>query len=187
MVSLVWSSFPSSSQVPQVRWGLKRAGAKVSAHSTTRVPDFTGTRVVRGLDYQAVSHAARPARLRVFSLSLMRLSQTHEIIMRHVPCNPIPPTCQLPVSEKSAVTLHRSSTRNGKRPRNAGQALFPRRRLCAPPGTRLVRATNYGSQRLSRQQKPQAEVYHGADDEPTDSFSSPTTYWPYPADARGGH
>ena len=66
-------------------------------------PGKSGTRVARGLVYQAVSHAARPARLRVFSLSLMRLSQTHKIIMRQVPCNAIPPTCQLPVSEKSSV------------------------------------------------------------------------------------
>lgn len=53
----------------------------------------------------------------------MRLSQTHKIIMRQVPCNAIPPTCQLPVSEKGVITLHKSSTRNGKdsRPQASGR------------------------------------------------------------------
>ena len=126
MVSLVWSPFPSSSHVPQVGWGVKPAGAKVSAHSTTWVPVKSGTHVVRGLVYQAVSHTARPARLRVFSLSLMRLSQTHEIIMRHVPCNPILPTCQLPVSEKRPLAYTNPTLETGKdRPKRRPSALFP--------------------------------------------------------------
>ena len=38
--------------------------------------------------------------------------------MRHVPCNAIPPTCQLPVSENSAFTLLKTNTGNGKDPRS---------------------------------------------------------------------
>lgn len=116
-------SLPPQHRCPTIRsneLGSVQASAPPRAETETaqRGPRKTGTRVARGLGYQAVSHAARPARLRVFSLSLMRLSQTHRIIMRHVPCNAIPPTCQLPVSEKSAFTLCKSSTRNGKDPRS---------------------------------------------------------------------
>lgn len=45
--------------------------------------------------------------------------------MRHVPCNPIPPTCQLPVSEKSAVTLHKSNTGKGKDPETQAKRFVP--------------------------------------------------------------